>query len=362
MKLGFAPLFLSAILLAIPTFASKGDTSMAFHECLESCAIFVCDDEHDYKLPYTLRLMQWSCPDNCKYECMMLDVDRDLEAIASGSEDVSIKQYYGKWPFHRFIGIQEPASVVFSLMNLWVHLTGGRYLLRRVRSDHPMYMYYFWYIVIGVNAWVWSAVFHMRDKPATEKLDYFSAALTILYSLYVAVIRLFRLYQPARLHLQQPASYLAHRPNWLPPQHVLRQLWGALCVLLYLAHVIYLSVIPRFDYSYNVIANLIVGVLHNLLWMSYSFPFFPPRRFEFKPQSYIPSYAWKPAALVIGMTLATSLELWDFPPWWFTIDAHSLWHLSTVPLAWWWYKFIAEDAADSGWTSGRVPMGKGLMD
>ncbi|KAG8898177.1 hypothetical protein FRC00_003164 [Tulasnella sp. 408] len=362
MKFQFATLFFSAILLAIPALASKGDTGIAFHECLESCVVFVCDVDTNHELPYSLKLMQWDCPDNCKYECMMMDVDRDLEAIASGSEDVEIKQYYGKWPFHRFVGIQEPASVVFSLMNLWAHIRGGKYLLGRMRSDHPMYKYYFWYIIIGANAWVWSTVFHMRDKPATEKLDYFSAALTILYSLYVAVVRLFGLYQPPRLHLQQPASYSARRPSWLPPQHILHQLWGALCVLLYLAHVIYLSVIPRFDYSYNVIANLIVGVLHNLLWLSYSFSFFPFRRFEFKPQSYIPPYAWKPAALAIGMTLATSLELWDFPPWWFVIDAHSLWHLATVPLTWWWYRFIAEDAADSGWASGRIPMGKGMLD
>ncbi|KAG8990037.1 hypothetical protein FRB90_001959 [Tulasnella sp. 427] len=359
MKLGFAVILLSAIMLAVPSFASEGDHSEVFHECLDSCAVFVCDHEREHNMPYTLRVMQWSCVDNCKYECMMMDVDRDLEAVSSGSDGVHIKQYYGKWPFHRFLGMQEPASVVFSLMNLWGHINGGLYLLRRLRPDHPMYQYYFWYVMYGVNAWVWSAVFHMRDKPKTEMLDYFSAALTILYSLYVAVIRLFRLYQPARLHLQQPASYGTRRPSWLPPQHVLRQLWGALCILLYLAHVIYLSVIPRFDYSYNVIANLVVGVLHNLLWLSYSFPFFPFQRFEFKPQSYIPEYGWKPAALAIGMTLATSLELWDFPPWGFVIDAHSLWHLATVPLTWWWYRFLAEDAMDSGWASGRS---KGMLE
>ncbi|CAH3022542.1 unnamed protein product, partial [Porites evermanni] len=36
--------------------------------------------------------------------------------------------------------------------------------------------------------------------------------------------------------------------------------------------------------------------------------------------------------------------LGDFPPILWTFDAHSLWHLGTVPLAYSWYSFLADDA------------------
>ena len=43
------------------------------------------------------------------------------------------------------------------------------------------------------------------------------------------------------------------------------------------------------------------------------------------------------------------LELFDFPPWWRVVDAHSLWHLATAPLAVLWYDFLINDAIDAGW-------------
>jgi hypothetical protein len=30
--------------------------------------------------------------------------------------------------------------------------------------------------------------------------------------------------------------------------------------------------------------------------------------------------------------------LFDFPPWWGAVDAHSLWHLMTVFPTLWWYR------------------------
>jgi len=36
---------------------------------------------------------------------------------------------------------------------------------------------------------------------------------------------------------------------------------------------------------------------------------------------------------------AASLEIFDFPPFWGILDAHSLWHAATVPLGFMWYHF-----------------------
>lgn len=49
-------------------------------------------------------------------------------------------------------------------------------------------------------------------------------------------------------------------------------------------------------------------------------------------------YIWKCAASVITVNLLLLLELWDFPPWKFLIDAHALWHLGTIPVPLLWYR------------------------
>jgi len=97
--------------------------------------------------------------------------------------------------------------------------------------------------------------------------------------------------------------------------------------------------------------NLVLGLTHNALWLIYSLPASMSllRRFPSRPKSYRPAIASR-AALLVALTMAaTSLELFDFPPWGRTIDAHSLWHLSTVPLTGLFYDFLIEDALDDGW-------------
>jgi hypothetical protein len=179
----------------------------------------------------------------------------------------------------------------------------------------------------------------LEDLPITEKLDYFSAALVILYSLYHTVLRLFNQY-PTRSHEDGRIQRT--------PVHLL---WSSICIIVYLTHVAYLSILPRFDYTYNMAFNLTVGFTHNLLWLLYPLPASLPliQRFPFKSKTYRPSYASKTAAFVVLTTAATALELFDFPPWGRIIDAHALWHLSTAPIAKFWYDFLIQDSLDDGW-------------
>lgn len=46
---------------------------------------------------------------------------------------------------------------------------------------------------IGVSVWTWvaSAVFHARDTPLTERLDYMAAFATVVTGFAVSVIRCF---------------------------------------------------------------------------------------------------------------------------------------------------------------------------
>ncbi|PPQ71700.1 hypothetical protein CVT24_007897 [Panaeolus cyanescens] len=314
--------------------ASSGDRAFEFNQCITRCNLQKCLDGQ-VELSPALRLTQWTCLDDCKYKCMHEITDK---AVELGER---VHQYYGKWPFWRFAGMQEPASVLFSLFNLWAHAKGAAKLRRRVSVFHPMRHYYLVWSWLSINAWVWSSVFHTRDLPLTEKLDYFSAALAIIYALYFTLIRLFRLYPTSgrtRLTLSTRSS-----------DSIARRILSIVITLIYLGHVSYLSLLPRFDYTYNMAFNLTIGMSHNILWLLYSLPFAIFRRFSSQPRSYRPGFVYKAGVFVLLTTCATALELFDFPAWRRIIDAHSLWHLATAPIALCWYDFLAEDSLDPSW-------------
>lgn len=256
---------------------------------------------------------------------------------------VRVEQYYGKWPFWRFAGMQEPASVVFSIANLLMHVLGMDWLRRGVHPTHPMKPFYLIWAYLSINAWVWSAVFHTRDTPLTEKLDYFSAALVILYALYMTVVRLFHLYPGTPTFPSRPG------------RRAMFHAWRAIAAVAYIGHISYLGLAPRFDYTYNVIFNLILGLIHHVLWLLFALPGSPPfARYAAMPGSYRPTHVGTASLTVALTTAATTLELFDFPPWARVLDAHALWHLATAPLAVLWYDFLLTDAQDAGWRGQRL--------
>ena len=206
--------------------------------------------------------------------------------------------------------MQEPFSVVFSLLNFLAHWNGMARLKDAVPSWYSMRKYYLWFGYIGCLTWTFSMLFHARDFPLTEKLDYFAAGASVLYGLFLAVVRI--------LHLDEEHD---------PYKPTLRRLWIGTCLALYVMHVGYLS-FWSWDYTYNMIANVVIGTIQNIVWISFSV--YRYRRTQ-KPWT-----AW-PAMIVVWIILAMSLELLDFPPWNGLLDAHSLWHLGTVVPTVWWY-------------------------
>lgn len=177
------------------------------------------------------------------------------------------------------------------------------------------------------------------DLPVTEKLDYFSAALAILFALFYTVVRLYHLYPQRGRSSQSQVTTRVHST------------WATICILAFVGHVSYLTLLPRFDYTYNMAFNLIIGMTHNALWLVYSLPSSMSiiRRFPSRAKPYRPECASRAAIFVLLTTAATALELFDFPPWWRAIDAHALWHLSTAPIISYWYQFLIDDALDDGW-------------
>jgi hypothetical protein len=166
-------------------------------------------------------------------------------------------------------------------------------------------------------------VFHTRDFGVTEKLDYFAAGGSVLYGLYYAPVRIFRLDRGAAV--EEGAG--RRRRNASTRKDTVLRVWTVLCLAAYLAHVSYLSFV-RFDYTYNMAANVVVGLLQNILWTSFAI-----YRYRKTRQGWT---LW-PAYIVMIVASAMSLELFDFPPWLGMLDAHSLWHLGTVGPVIWWY-------------------------
>ncbi|KAI6098870.1 Per1-like protein [Pisolithus thermaeus] len=234
-----------------------------------------------------------------------------------------------RFSFWQFLGMQSPAS-------------GARQIRGKIPFTQPMRSYYLTWAYASINAWIWSAVFHTRYLPRTEKLDYFSAALAIMYALYLTVIRMLHLHPRATDGRTQKATANLRSTMYMA--------WSTLCITVCIAHVTYLCILPRFDYTYNMAFNLAIGIAHNLLRFLYSLPrrvsLF--RRFPYPPKIYRPAYAYKAGLFVALATAATALELFNFPPVGRILDAHALWHLSIAPIVKLWYTFLVEDALDEG--------------
>lgn len=206
--------------------------------------------------------------------------------------------------------MQEPASVLFSVMNFMAHYTGYAKIKAQVPATYPLRKYYVTFAYFGMASWIFSILFHMRDFTLTEELDYFAAGASVLYGFYYTPIRIF--------HMDQGGK---------KAKSVLRA-WSVLCLLMYVAHVAYLK-LGSWDYTYNMAANVVLGLAQNMLWTWFSI-----KNYRSTGRFWT---TW-PGLVVTWLLLAMSFELQDFPPLWGIVDAHSLWHLGTVGPLIVWYK------------------------
>ncbi|KAI5795437.1 Mn2+ homeostasis protein [Peziza echinospora] len=302
--------------LCVPILASRGDQLIEFRDCVKYCIHQNCAyNPTPTPLPLHLRLLFWTCPQECDYSCQRtITAERITHALP-------IEQFHGKWPFRRILGVQEPFSVLFSLANLYAHVLGLRTLKKELPRGYGMRRYYMWFGYLGVVCWVCSAVFHTRDFVLTERADYFAAGANVLYGSSTATT---------------PTTKYNHisPPTTTPDRtHLLAPLFFFL-LFLYFSHIYYLSFI-RWSYTYNMFINVLIGALTNILWTIFSI-----RHYRKLKKVWA---AW-PGLIVTWLVMAMSLELLDFPPVGDALDAHSLWHAATVAPTVWWYKFVVRDA------------------
>jgi len=284
--------------------ASQGDTDVVFRACLERCVSSYCASGETAALPMALRMFGWDCESNCQYECMH---DVNTQRISRGFYPL---KYYGKWPFLRVLGCQEFLSVLFSLINAVPHCLFLVALRTQIPQKYSFRKLYITSALVHLNTWVCSAAFHARDTLLTERLDYYSATFSVIFSFFVALLRCFDV-------------------RFLPFQIAL----GSLLCAIYVLHVMYLQFI-HFDYGWNMKVTGLFFFLYVITWFLWSAFFRRPRR------------SLLAMSISVGLLLASSAELFDFPPLGGLLDAHALWHALTPPLSFLFYWFLIADAQE----------------
>lgn len=294
--------------------ASAGDRHKVHMHLLRSCLNQDCSTPKQLESfyenqPLELWMLGWDCKHECRYLSMWMTVDHLLQ---KGTPISDIPQFYGKWPFIRVFGIQEPASVIFSIGNGLAQVFYIYQLRKRVPHTAPMYYVGLAQGGIAINAWIWSTVFHSRDLPWTEKMDYFCAYSIVMCSLITSLVRVF-----------------AVRDNSLNMKVALGI--TAVSSLFYLKHICHLAFVD-FNYGYNMKVNIATAMLNFAVMVMWS-------AWHIKEQPYL----WKAIASIVSINLCILLEVLDFPPFWWTFDAHSLWHASTIPLVILYASYFVDD-------------------
>ncbi|EMR08114.1 hypothetical protein PNEG_03552 [Pneumocystis murina B123] len=291
---------------------SRGNELPEFKNCVSACVALNCREDAPRqfirgRLSLVLRIGMWDCQSECDYSCQR------IVTLYRKKNGLQKEQFWGKWYFIRILAMQEPASVVFSILNGYVHYLGFCWIKLLIPSDYVFKKFYIIYALLGLNTWFWSAVYHIRDFKFTERADYFSAGALTLWSFFFTPLRIFR------LDLCRNYNFFVY-------------LWAFTCIFAFLIHVIYLSFV-KFNYSYNMAANVLIGFSQNILWVYYSLSNYGTRPFAL----------W-PMYIVCAIMIAMCFEIFDFPPILYLFDAHSLWHMATIPIVYYWYKFLILDS------------------
>ena len=301
--------FLTMLLLSVFvkfSVASVGDRSNEYNFCLTTCQKRCIQSNMMFNQPLHLKLLGWDCYEECKYICMWSTVKKFQHA------QQAVPQFHGKWPFIRIFGIQEPASVVFSILNGVTSSIGFYKVYQVVPNTAPMYNIMVVHFITVINAWIWSSVFHSRDFMWTEELDYFCATSLIIFTFYLIIYRW--------------TYHLA-----LKKRKYIRWLIAVALLSIYLGHISYLHFV-KFDYGYNMMFNVAIGITNCMLSIIFWYS---------KKDKLL--YVWKLPTVGVLSSMFLCFELLDFPPILWVFDAHSIWHFSTIPIPLLFYSYVKDD-------------------
>ena len=334
--------------LSASSLASYGDVEPHFRHCVADCyrqrerTLQLADDCAPPLTPpnwqsWLMRpltaLTRRTCIEQCEYTCMT-----DITARRRGAGE-AVYKYHGHWAFTRHFGLEEPASVLFSLLNTAPHLARLAGLLlsplppSRPRGSQgqgqgqgPLGGYYMrkhlaMYPLVSLVAWLSSAVFHAHKTPASTLVDYSSALVFLCYGLWLTLRR------------------AMGSKAWRPAGCVFLLGAAALCARLHAMR------LGRVSYDAHMRTCIAVAVITIILWLAWLAHQVLVLKESCRGEPF-PFNRLRCVLCQAGFGAASMLELFDFPPLFMALDAHSLWHMCTIPLGFVWYDFWDADEAN----------------
>ena len=287
---------------------SAGDIDYYYQRCVQHCVFTTPSRETKLSCyeSFLVNVMQWDDVSSCQYECMR-NISDERE-----KEGMPVLKYYGHWPYHRVLGLQEPASALFSFCNAIPHLY---YLSTKAHMfAESLRIWIVLYGTIATVAWLCSTLFHARKVTLTIAMDYMSALAFLMFGLFVALRRTLHFYIFKSRPLLVSAVFAS-----------LVMTCGMRLRAMYHDTV-------SFDSHMNF--SILVAVTHTTVWIVWIL--IPTREDNRHKLSCLILQVW--------FIAASMLELFDFPPVLHHFDAHSLWHMATIPLGFLWYRFWLNDA------------------
>jgi len=279
----------------------------------------------------TLQLPKWTCYEMCKYMCMHIITNDRIQ------HGYPILKYYGHWPFIRYMGLEEPASTIFSMFNAIPHVIFITCTLFKIKisipslslhsysSNYFMKPWLVFYPITALISWISAVVFHSKKTDITSLIDYLAAFVFIFYAFWIAVRRLWG----------QNANY-----------YLVTIIFIILNVLCY--YRIYTMIKGSVSFDDHMKLSIGLAIASVVLWNLWIF-YISKLEYTSNSKSYGNKYHRKWLCLCCQMLfcLASLLEIFDFPPIYGIFDAHSLWHAATAPLAFMWYHFWYIDSLAS---------------
>ncbi|KAL3087068.1 hypothetical protein niasHS_005307 [Heterodera schachtii] len=342
---------LCACLLALfllPTLCacSAGDASPIFRHCLAACVLPSSPEQqalhplhHHCPIKEPTAFAWWAREHcfRCRQSCIWRTVDefgRRSLPPSSGTKPLP-PQFFGKWPFiplilrigPLFVPVQEPASVFFSLLNLCSVVAMQKRIRRCVPTNFHCRNEWVNFGWPAGMAWLASAIFHLCDHRITEAMDYGAALGLILYTFYASICFV----------LSPPVLQLCC-PIQIVPQRLKNGIGIALSVF-YMRYLLYIFGTPRFDYGWHIRCCVILSMATVLLFLAWAFAL------TWLGRAHLHSLRILATTFLLGWFSASFDVFFDFPPLFWLVDAHALFHLFSIPVPMLWANFICAEAA-----------------
>jgi hypothetical protein len=299
---------LIVIVSIVKSVGSAGDYDWRFQSCVQKC--FKSQLCSTTSASVRTALVSWDCEETCVYTCVQ-SITR--ERALNGLDTL---KYFGHWPFERWLGLEEPASAFFSLLNILPHVL---YLIRPgyyLPGNYKLQNWISVYALLAVNAWLASACYHSKKTAFSTLYDLASALALLSYGLLLASVQL------------------------LESASKTRPLLAALAVVLFLLR-FHAMLQGQISFDLHMKTCFALAGAGSLVWMAWML-----RELQWGAgDARLTARALQRClAVQLSFLLASLLEIFDFPPLWHTLDAHSLWHAATVPLGFLWYLFWSAQA------------------